>query len=434
MENHAQARSSAFFMPAINIIGIGYRPLDRKASAALLASTVVLVSNRLMEVFPSYAEYATVQDRLKIINNVDDIMDFMATTIALDSDANIGLIASGDPMFHGIAKRTLSRFGPRIVEIMPDLSAVQLASSRMKESWDDALLISLHGGPDPAKRRKLPYELEDVPHLLVRHRKLFILTDRQHTPALIATTLAGSPACKNVLITMHVCEQLGYPTEQITTDSPAALTGKTFRDPNIVAVHLTGQNLASPAPVFGLREATIAHSRGLITKDEVRAVSLHKLSLPPAGVVWDIGAGSGSVSLEIARLAPELAVYAIEKDAEQLVHIRANRAAFGAVNIEPVAGTAPEVFAALPSPDRVFIGGSSGRMSEILSHVAGHMAHGIIVINAAQIETLHAALAGLKNSGFQIDTCQVNVAKMKELGEGHALDAQNPIFVIRGER
>jgi len=421
-------------MPKINVIGIGYRPLDPRASEALLASTVVLASNRLMEVFPAYAEYAAVQDRLKIINSVDDVMDFMATTIALDSNAIIGLIASGDPMFHGIGKRTLDRFGPVIVEILPDLSAVQLASARTRLSWDNALLVSLHGGPNPEKRRKLPYERTDLPHLLTRHRTLFILTDRENNPALIAETLAASETCRAMTITMHVCEQLGYPAERITSGTPAGIAGNSYRDPNIVVLHRSGASLSPSAPVLGLTEDSIAHSRGLITKDEVRAVSIHRLTLPPVGVVWDIGAGSGSVSLEIARLAPGLTVYAIEKDAGQLAHIRANRAAYGAVTIEPVAGTAPEVLAALPAPDRVFIGGSGGSIEAILSHVAGRMPHGVVVVNASQIETLNAARAGLKKNGFLTVVCQVSVSRMRELGDGNFFDAQNPIFVIRGER
>lgn len=421
-------------MPKINVIGIGYRPLDPKASEALLASTVVLASNRLMEVFPGYEEYPAVQDRLKIINNVDDVMDFMATTIALDSDAVIGLIASGDPMFHGIGKRTLDRFGPVIVEILPDLSAVQLASARTRLSWDDALLVSLHGGPNPEKRRKLPYERTDLPHLLARHRTLFILTDRENNPSLIAETLVASETCRAMTITMHVCEQLGYPTERITSGTPAGIAGNSYRDPNIVVLCRSGAPISLAAPVLGLTEDSIAHSRALITKDEVRAVSIHKLTLPPVGVAWDIGAGSGSVSLEIARLAPGLTVYAIEKDAGQLAHIRTNRAAHGAVNIEPVAGNAPDVLAALPAPDRVFIGGSGGNMETILSHVSARMSRGVVVVNATQIETLNAALAGLKKNGFKTNASQVSVSRMKELGDGNFFDAQNPIFVIRGER
>ncbi|HSW65104.1 MAG TPA: precorrin-6y C5,15-methyltransferase (decarboxylating) subunit CbiE [Dissulfurispiraceae bacterium] len=421
-------------MPIINVIGIGYRPLDDLATEALLASDVVLASNRLMEVFPDYSEYPLVKDRLKIINNVDEVMSFIDEQIDSDPAVTIGLIASGDPLFHGIGKRTLDRFGPAIVQIMPDLSSVQLASSLTKESWDDALLISLHGGPDPAKRRKLPYSLHDVPYLLAQHAKIFILTDKENNPAVIAEMVASSSFSQSMAITMHVCEQLGYPTERIISGTPAELAGRNFREPNIVVIIRRAAATPSVSAAFSLQEDAILHSRGLITKDEVRAVALHKLSLPLSGVVWDIGAGSGSVSVEIARLAPGIKVYSIEKDVEQLVHIRSNRARFGAFNIEVIAGSAPEVLAALPAPVRIFIGGSSGCMAEILAHVSGVMPKGIVVINAAQIETLNAAIAGLKNNGFQVDACQVSIAKMKELGDGNFFGAQNPVFVIRGER
>ncbi|KAF0182794.1 MAG: precorrin-6Y C5 15-methyltransferase / precorrin-8W decarboxylase [Nitrospirae bacterium] len=421
-------------MPLINVIGIGYRPLDDHATEALLASDVVLASSRLMEVFPDYPEYPLVKDRMKVINNLDEVMSFIDEQIDSDPAVTIGLIASGDPMFHGIGKRTLDRFGSAIVQIMPDLSSVQLASSLSKESWDDALLISLHGGPDPAKRRKLPYALHDVPYLLAQHAKIFILTDKENNPAAIAGMIASSSFSQSMSITMHVCEQLGYPTESIISGTPAELAGRNFREPNIVVIIRCAAEAPPVSAAFGLQEDDILHSRGLITKDEVRAVAMHKLSLPSSGVVWDIGAGSGSVSVEIARLAPGIKVYSIEKNEEQLAHIKSNRARLGALNIEVVAGNAPEVLASLPAPVRVFIGGSGGRMSEILTHVSDVMPKGIIVINAAQIETLNAAIVGLKSNGFQVDACQVSIATMKALGDGSFFGAQNPVFVIRGER
>ncbi len=421
-------------MPKITVIGIGYRPLDQRATEALLASDIVLASNRLMEVFPDYSEYPLVKDRLKVINNVDEIMAFIDEQIDADPSVTIGLIASGDPMFHGIAKRILGRFDDGFVEIMPDLSSVQIASSLTRESWDDALLISLHGGPNPEKRRKLPYEMADLPYLLSRHHKIFILTDRQNNPTRIAETLAGAELSRPMRVMMYVCEQLGYPTEQVSSGSPAELVEKTFLEPNIVVLKRVDPVDARTLPVFGLREEEIEHSRGLITKDEVRAAALHKLTLPSSGIVWDIGSGSGAVALEIANTVPGLTVYAIEKDEEQLANIRANRAKFGMFNIEVVAAGAPGAFASLPAPDRVFVGGSGGRMQEILAAVSERMQHGVVVINASQIETLNTAVSELKNHGFQLEVCQISTARMKEIGEGNFFAAQNPVFVIRGER
>ncbi len=421
-------------MPKINVIGIGCRPLNQRATEALLASDIVLASNRLMEVFPDYSEYPLVKDRLNVINNVDEVMAFIDKQIDADPSVTIALIASGDPMFHGIAKRTLGRFGDRFVEILPDLSSVQIASSLARESWDDALLISLHGGPDPEKRRNLPYELTDLPYLLLRHYKIFILTDRQNNPTRIAETLTGSAMSQPMCIMMHVCERLGYPTERISSGSPSELLKTTFLEPNIVLLKRTDPEDERPLPVFGLREDEIEHSRGLITKDEVRAAALHKLTLPSSGTVWDIGAGSGAVALEIANTVPGLTVYAIEEDKEQLVNIRANRAKFGMLNIEVVATGAPGALASLPAPDRVFIGGSGGRMQEILAAVAERMPHGIVVINASQIETLNTAVSELKKHGFQLEVCQISTARMKEIGEGNFFAAQNPVFIIRGAR
>jgi precorrin-6Y C5,15-methyltransferase (decarboxylating) len=421
-------------MPKINVIGIGYRPLDQKASEALLTSTWVVISDRLMEIFPSYAEYPEVQSRLKIINNVDDVIDFIAAAISIDSHAVIGLIASGDPLFHGIGRRALDRFGSDIVELMPDLSCIQLASSRLKTSWDDAFLMSLHGGPHPAKRRKLPYELSDLPFLLTHYEKIFILTDRENTPAKIALTLSAHDTSRTMQLYMHVCEQLGYPAEQIISGSPDTLKDRSFRQPNIVMVQRTTRVVEHSAPIFGLREESIAHSNGLITKDEVRAVSIHKLSLPVSGVFWDIGAGSGSVSLEVSRIAPGLVIYSIEKDVSQLAHLRANRAAFGAHTIEPIEGLAPDVLSSLPDPHRVFIGGSADRITDIIGHIETRMKQGVIVMNAVRIDVVSNACSLLKKNGFRTEICQLSVARMEEIADSSFLRSLNPIFIIRGER
>ena len=189
----------------------------------------------------------------------------------------------------------------------------------------------------------------------------------------------------------------------------------------------------TPAVPFGLTENEITHSRGLITKDEVRAVTIHKLRLPQRGVLWDIGAGSGSVSVETARLYPEIKVLAVEKDEEQIKNIKENRIKFDALNIEIIKGRAPDVLINLPAPHRVFIGGSGGKLKEIIDLIA-KMQTAIIVINAATVETLNIAVAELQRNGFLVDVSQVSVSRMKKIGEGNCFSALNPIFVIKGEK
>ena len=476
-------------MNKISVIGIGYKPLVKKAQETVLNSDIIVTSSRLLEVFSRYDEHEKVKDRIRVINNVDEtiafIRDFLPPHPPLakgglrgGDDSSIVLLASGDPLFFGIGRRTIAEFGKETVDIYPELSSLQAAFAAIGEPWDDALLMSLHGGPDPEKRRRLRYELNDIPSLLERHSKIAILTDRENNPAVIAKFLhASSPSP----LTLYVCERLGYPDEKITEGTPEVIAGMTFSEPNVVIL-INGQpssmsfplvgnlsslheesgkdcgqvypplaapkatraamtegrhktNLAAKSIIrFGLRENEISHMQGLITKDEIRAVTVHKLRIPERGVFWDVGAGSGSISLEVSRLSAGIRVYAIEKDRERIKNIRDNADKFLAANLEIIQGTAPDALKGLPAPDRVFIGGSSGRLKETIDTISDAMPSGIMVINAISIETLNDAKQALAEHGFFISISEISVSRSKIIAGKTHLSALNPVFIITGER
>lgn len=424
------------------VIGIGYKPLDKKAREIVFNSNVILASNRLSEVFKDYEEYEAVKDRVKVINNVDETIAFIKSHLQVISDLPIHpfthspclvLLASGDPTFFGIGRRAVREFGKDMVEIIPDLSCIQLAFSRIKESWDDAFLMSLHGGPDPEKRRRLPYEIGDIPYLLQRYNKIAILTDRENNPSEIAKILNLSPIAHSQLPVIYVCERLGYPDEKITEGTPEDIAKMTFSEPNVVIIQRSAINSQSSATAFGLKETEISHSKGLITKDEVRAVTIHKLRLPQRGIFWDIGAGSGSVSIETARLYADLKVFAVEKDAEQINHIRENKVRFNAANIEIVKGEAPDVLDGLPLPDRVFIGGSGEKLKEIMDYVIKTKVK-LIVVNAATIETMTDAVGYFEEHGFNVAISEISVSRAKTIAGKRHMSALNPVFIITGEK
>jgi precorrin-6Y C5,15-methyltransferase (decarboxylating) len=218
--------------------------------------------------------------------------------------------------------------------------------------------------------------------------------------------------------------------------TPEEISKMSFGHPNVVIITAGARSSRPDNPVitFGLREAEIRHSRGLITKDEVRAVAIHKLRLPRTGELWDIGAGSGSVSIEAAIICPDLKIYAIEKDEDQLLYIKENKSRYAAWNIEIVSGHAPEAVHHLPAPDRVFIGGSSGRLNDIVDYISEKMSSGIAVINAATIETLNEAVQSLERNGFRVDVSEISVSRSKTIGGKRHMSALNPIFIIVGEK
>ena len=414
----------------VYIIGIGYKPLDERSRAILRAADVLLASDRLLEVFEKYAEFPEMKEKLKVIEKIEETLDFIVSNW---KEKKIVLLGSGDPMFYGIGSKVATLVGRESVEIIPDLSSMQVAFSRIKEKWDDAYLMTLHGGLIPGRGKK-SYTLQDVPALFAEHRKIAILTDGKNNPAAIAATFLSLPVRPPVKI--FVCEKLGYGMEEkITEGTPEEIARGTYSDPNVVIL-LSDE----PAPAagfstrFGLTENEIFHSRGLITKDEVRAVTLHRLRLPDKGIAWDIGAGSGSLSVEAARMCPGMRVYAVEKDGEQVSHMESNRAKFNVFNMEIVRGEAPEALAKLPDPDRVWIGGSGGRLSELIDVVKSRMPRGVVVINAATLETMNETVNLLEAGGFKVEISQVSIARAKELGGKRHLTALNPVFVISGEK
>jgi precorrin-6Y C5,15-methyltransferase (decarboxylating) len=220
-------------MNKINVIGIGFRPLDKKASEILLASDVVLTNKGLLEAFKSYAEYDKVKDNIIVHGSVYEMLDYIAENY---QDKKISLLGIGDPMFFGIGRLLLERFGKEPVEIYPDLSSVQVAFSRVKETSNNAFLVSMHGGPDPKNRRKLEHEMTEVPDLLAKHGKLAILTDRENTPSKIAEVFLkpSADSCQLSALKVYVCERLGQEDERIIEGTPEEIAGQSFAHPNVV--------------------------------------------------------------------------------------------------------------------------------------------------------------------------------------------------------
>lgn len=227
-------------MADIYVIGIGYKPLNTNERKVIYKSEVILSSERLCEVFKRYREFKKVQEKVLVLNTVDETIEFMKSRInELRKRRFITVLASGDPLFFGIGRRILNEFGKERVEIMPDLSSVQVAFSRIKVPWDNAFLMSIHRGPDPQKKRNLKYDMKDIPELLKTHKKLAILTDRENNPTEIAKVLIRSNIMSPAIF---VCEKLSDPDERIIKGTPEDIVAMSFLTPNVVII-LSGESL-----------------------------------------------------------------------------------------------------------------------------------------------------------------------------------------------
>ncbi len=404
--------------PLISIIGIGPgSPISKEAMSRLDASSAILASKRLAGLFNRITGTEKFSPRVKVINDVQETVRFLKKY-----KEEAAVLASGDPLFYGIGRVLAKSFPPDRLEFFPAVSSVQLAFSRLGVPWEDAFFVSLHG------KMEREWTARDLPLLAGLKRKLAILTGGENTPARIAKHLPPDTR-------VYVMERLGHPDEKMTEGRPQDISGgkRKFLEPNIMIALAGNEN--GPFVPLGLSENEIEHTKGLITKDEVRAAALHALALPAGGVFWDIGAGSGSVSIEAKRLCPALKVYAIEKTKKLCRMIASNAGKFRAEDIRVISGAAPDALEGLPAPCRVFIGGGGGRLPEIISHVSPLMEKGRVVITAVTVETLDTALKKLRENGFTVSASSISVARAEDITGGNTFfRALNPVFIIKGVR
>jgi precorrin-6Y C5,15-methyltransferase (decarboxylating) len=335
---------------------------------------------------------------------------------------DVAILATGDPLFFGIGRTLLDFFGPERLLISPALSSMQLAFSRFKIPWDDAKFLSLHGNPRAGDKKQeagsISCPLSPAPcllsPLLLNQDKLFLFTDHRSSPDRISQTLldeCGREINRDYLV--HVAENLGFADEQLHTGTFSEIAKRTFGPLTVMIVIKTWQS-PHPDTRFGLTEDEIVHSRGLITKNEVRAATLHELRLPCQGVFWDVGGGSGAISLEAARLFPGLQVFAVEREKEQIENIQENRNKFQVWNLQWLQGNAPDVLAALPDPDRVFIGGSGGHLRAIIEYATKRLLPGgRIVVNAVLEKTALEAPRFLHENGWHVTMSEIKVTRRR---------------------
>lgn len=338
------------------------------------------------------------------------------------STGKVAVLASGDPLFFGIGNKIIEHFGNEKVQVYPALSSLQEAFARFRIPWSDATIVSLHG------RRE-----NNIPGLLLRQGKTFVFTDNSNNPDIIARTLLdyldGIGAVKiRTEIVMHVAENLGMENERISCGSLPEIATMKFSDLNVLCIVVPDL----PArPAFGLHEDEITHSRGLITKDEVRAATLHRLRLPRKGVFWDIGGGSGSISIEAAAMYPSLNVYTVERKWEEIENIKENIRRFALFNITPLFGGAADHLDILPAPDAVFVGGSGGEMAMIIATAAQKLANGgRLVVNGVTEKTISETPRLMQNNGMTVESTRIEVSRMGPDGSTRF----NPITIMVGRK
>lgn len=330
-------------------------------------------------------------------------------------NAKIALLVSGDVGFFSAAKslrQALLPYGE--VQLLCGISSMQYFCAKCGVSYEDACIRSLHG-----RQGSL---LGAVSY----HTKVFALTGGEHTADAICRTLTQAGLGH---LTVHLGENLGDEKERIETGTAAELAQKNCSD--LAVLLIENPNAVSAAqPV---QDSMLTRGDVPMTKEEVRWISVNKLQIQPNHMVWDIGAGTGSVTIELARKACDGMVYAIERKEDAVALLQENRKKLGAFNVKVVAGKAPEVLSELPVPDAVFIGGSGGQMHTILKILKEKNPQIRVVVNVIALETLSETIEAMHALHFSnIETIQIAAARGKSVGKYTMMTANNPVFILSG--
>ncbi len=400
----------------IDIIGIGMGDagtLTLEADAALRACDCRIGAARMLEATARYgkASYAEIAPA-----------KIAAAIAGHPEHRRVAVVMSGDSGFFSGTKKLLPLLEGHRVRVIPGLSSMQVLCARLHTSWDDATALSLHGRAGSV-----------VPELL-RRGKVFCLTDGADALRRVCADLIDADMGDAVVA---VGQRLSYPDEAILRGTAAELADRDCAP--LSAMLIERPAIPAPLPV-GLPDEAFLRDLGEngravpMTKSEVRAVSVSKLRLTEDAVVWDVGAGTGSVSVEAALLCPRGHVYAVEcrEDAAELIGRNARR--FALRNLSVVRGTAPEALEALPAPDSVFVGGSSGGMEQILWLALERNPRARIVVNAIALESVGELTRVAEALELEADIVQLTVARARKLGRYHLMNGMNPIWIAELHR
>jgi len=404
----------------IYVIGVGsdgLAGLTARARDLILNADLVIGSDRSQELVTEARG-----ERLNVGSNLPEVVRVL--------EANLGrkrmvVLAGGDPLFYGVARYLCDKLGKDNFDVLPHVSSMQLAFARVKESWEEAYLTNLATHP-----------LDSVLDRIRIAEVVGLFTSETESPPRVARELLARGLD---YFRVYVCENLGSPDERVTQGELADIQDMEFAPLNVMILKRKPgrpdqQRRTGRFRRFGNPDDVFAQSRpksGLITQAEVRAIALAELDIQPASVVWDIGAGSGSVAIEAAQLAEPGMVFAIEQDAADYHLILANAQTFGVRNLKAVHGTAPAVFTGLPTPDAIFVGGTGKEVSRLLEAAysalrpGGHMA-----VNVASLESLSATYATMKKLAGEVRALLVSLSRGVDQLETLRFEAVNPTFLL----
>lgn len=397
-------------MLRVNIVGIGPGNPELLTGAAIKAikeSNILIGDKRMLAAFAEADK--KIYDTIKTADIVE-----IAASANPEKDV-LAVLVSGDVGFFSLAKTISGKLPECECVRYCGISSLVYFAAKLQLSWDDAKIVSMHG-------RK-----QNLVAAVAENKKVFSLTGGEHTPQMLCAQL-----CEHGLddVQVYVGENLSYPEEKITVGTAAEISKQNF--PSLSVMMIINEQAAKYQPVVhGLADELFTRSKVPMTKQEVRSVSMSKLMPKATDKIYDIGAGTGSCSVELALLANKGQVWAFERNPEAVALIHKNKDLFGIENLEVIAGEALENIKDMPAPDCVFVGGSGGDLCEMLDIIYAKNSDCRVVINAITIETL-AEVADYykKHQDYSLEIVNVCVARSRKLGSYNLMMAQNPVYVM----
>ena len=415
-------------MTPVHIVGIGLDGaggLVEGVVQLVSRATLLIGSDRHLSYFPNHpAQRLVLGDLTQAIKEIRNQLSV--------GNGCIVVLVTGDPLFFGLGRLLLTELPPERLTFHPHLSAVGLAFNRIKVPWQDARVISAHGRSSEELMQALQQGTQ----------KIAVLTDQTNTPGAIARLLLALDLTN--CYHFWVCENLGGEAERVQSWPIEAVLSQTFAPLNVVVLLRQFDSAfdscldLTALPHLGLPDQlflSFSDRPGLMTKREVRLLVLGELALRAGQIIWDVGAGTGSVSIEIARLFPTSTVYAIEKTAAGTALIEQNCRRFQVENVISIHGSAPSILHHLPVPDRIFIGGSGGNLSQILDTCSNLATGGVLVLALATLEHLNTALGWLNERGrWNYQLLQVQLSRSVPVGPLTRFAPLNPVTILTATR
>lgn len=397
--------------PRVDLVGIGpggAGGMTGEARQAIREADCLIGARRMLEAVretgQTVCEAVAPEDILRCIRERQGTRRF-------------AVVLSGDTGFFSGARRLLPLLKDCETRVLPGLSSMQALCARLETSYEDVVPVSLHGRDG------------DIVPDVARHRRVFALVGGPEGAAELCRALTAAGLGQ---VRAAVGERLGYPEERLTAGTAAELAERTF-DP-LSAVLIENENARPFVP--GLPDDAFQRGEAVpMTKREIRCCALSHLALTAEAVCWDVGAGTGSVSIEMALLARKGRVYAVEKNENALALLAENRKKFHVSNLEIVPGRAPEACRELPVPTHVFIGGSTGGLRDIVALVLEKNPNVRLVLTAVTLESVAEMERLIKEFDFtDADITCLNVSRARELGAYHLMTAQNPVYLFTLQR